>query len=113
MLTDEQKLLFEIVQEMSPLEITDLIAFARSLVRKRSEPATPLYDADDLTDADLDAIAADSLRRFAEDHPDDHDYSDTWSAEDIEDWRRSGLDHMERVCPHDDPSGETGDTQPQ
>ncbi|MCE9533718.1 MAG: hypothetical protein K8T89_21710 [Planctomycetes bacterium] len=34
--------------------------------------SSPLYDPDDeLTDEDLAAIAADCLRRFAEEHPDD------------------------------------------
>ncbi len=82
MLTDEQKILSEIVQEMEPAQVRELLDFARKL--RQVQPVKE------------------------HGHEDDLDYSDTWSDEDIEDWRRSGLAHMEQVCPHDDDPLEGG-----
>lgn len=71
MLTEEQQALDEIVQAMSADEVRNVVEYARTIVQQRSA-ATPLYDPDDdLTDEDLQAISHESMRRFAEEHPDD------------------------------------------
>ena len=72
MLTQEQKDLDEVVQGMSPIELRDVVEYARTIVEQRVTAPSLLYDPDDdPTEEDLRAISHEGMKRFAEEHPDD------------------------------------------
>lgn len=63
-LSQDQQTLDALLRTLSPSQVKQVIAYARGIARTKGE-------SEDLSDANMAAIGADGLRRFAEEHPDD------------------------------------------